>query len=30
MGIITKIKVCLHNYKHSYTCMYTEIYLYEY
>ena len=29
-GIITHIKVCIQKYKCSYTCMYTQIYLYGY
>ena len=27
--IITHIKVCMQKYKYSYTCMYTQKYLYE-
>ena len=28
-SIITIIKVCIHKYKYSYTCMYTQIYLHK-
>ena len=29
MSKTTNIKVLIHNYKYSYLCMYTQLYLYE-